>query len=69
MRSPYQWLHACPVGEMPTHILLYLASALPALLPLLPDIYQINQDPLAVLFERHATDGQALLRRYSKAKT
>ncbi|CAM9837831.1 unnamed protein product [Ectocarpus sp. 12 AP-2014] len=26
----------------------------------------INQDPMAILFERHSTDGQALLRRYSK---
>eukprot|EP00903_Cladosiphon_okamuranus_P009418 g8982.t1 len=29
----------------------------------------INEDPLAVLFERHSTDAQALLRRYSKVKT
>lgn len=29
---------------------------------------QINEDPMAILNERHSTDGQALLRRYSKAK-
>ncbi|CAM9252367.1 unnamed protein product [Pylaiella littoralis] len=26
----------------------------------------INEDPMAILYERHSTDGQALLRRYSK---
>ncbi len=34
--------------------------------PFLLFAVQVNEDPLAILNERHATDGQALLRRYSK---